>query len=332
MQFDFGFRIDVGNDVGSGHFFRCLSIAEKLISQKFKVIFLVNDEQEIKKHLNGNDIPFHVLRSKEELKKVEECKKIMKNISKTIIDLPFKNGLYSKSLKNYTKIIIIDDLGNKEIFSHLLFNGSIVNEFQKYEFDEKITQVFSGPEFIILRSEFETLRKDVIINKEIKKILLIFGGNDEENITMKILPYFFDKNLDITIVLGPSYKFQNDLEKNIPKNQTIKIINNEENIAKQFSKQDLVISSSGIISYELACLGIPSILIPVDEYQIKTSSEMEKNGFGINYGFWDDNFENFGKKFSLILDYSIREKMNFSGRKLVDGKGLSRVVKNICKL
>ena len=31
MQYDFGFRFNVGNEVGAGHFFRCLSIAEKLI-------------------------------------------------------------------------------------------------------------------------------------------------------------------------------------------------------------------------------------------------------------------------------------------------------------
>ena len=30
MQFDFGFRIDTGNKIGSGHFFRCLSIAKEL--------------------------------------------------------------------------------------------------------------------------------------------------------------------------------------------------------------------------------------------------------------------------------------------------------------
>ena len=43
MQFDFGFRIDTGNKVGSGHFFRCLSIAEELIKNKFKVIFFCTE-------------------------------------------------------------------------------------------------------------------------------------------------------------------------------------------------------------------------------------------------------------------------------------------------
>ena len=118
----------------------------------------------------------------------------------------------------------------------------------------------------------------------------------------------------------------------IPNQQNFKIVHNEKNISHQFSEQDLVISSSGITAYELACLGIPSILIPVDEYQIKTSSEMEKMGFGINYGYWDNNFSKLDKLISFISDYSVRKKMYLSGRKLVDGKGLTRALEKIYEL
>ena len=55
-------------------------------------------------------------------------------------------------------------------------------------------------------------------------------------------------------------------------------------------------------------------------------------GFGINYGHWDNNFSKLDKLISFISDYSIREKMYLSGRKLVDGKGLSRVLKKISEL
>ena len=154
MQFDFGFRIDVGNKVGSGHFFRCLSIAEELIKNEFKVIFLVNNKQEIESYLDTINIPFYVLEHHDEINKVGECRNAVKNISKLIIDLPFNNTIYSKLIKNDCKTIVIDDLGNKKIYSDLLFNGSIVNEFQNYSIDRNITKYFSGSKYIILRSEF----------------------------------------------------------------------------------------------------------------------------------------------------------------------------------
>ena len=201
MQFDYGFRIDVGGDVGSGHFYRCYAIAEKLIEKKFKIIFIVNNKKEIELHLKNKKIFYHVLKNE------KEFKEISKNITKIIIDLPFKNSKYSKMLEKNQNTVIIDDLGNKKIFSDLLFNGSIVNQFQKYLIDKNITKYFKGPKFILIRSEFSSNREKFYLNKKIKKILIIFGGNDQNNITKKILKYFLDKKYNITIVIGPSYKY-----------------------------------------------------------------------------------------------------------------------------
>jgi len=332
MQFDFGFRFDIGKDIGSGHFFRCFSIAEKLIESGFKVIFLVNNKQQIEHHLKDKKISFHVLKNKSDLERVTECKILVKNISKLVIDLPFYNEMYSKLLKNDCETIIIDDIGNKKIYSKLLINGSIVKEFQKYFINSSVTEYFSGTKYIILRSEFKTIRNQIKLNKKIKKILLIFGGSDENNLTGKILPYFLDSGFNITVVLGPSYRFEEELKNKFLKNQSIKIIHNKQNIGELFAKQDLVISSSGITAYELACLGIPSILIPTDKYQIKTSNAMEKIGFGINYGYWDDDFSKLSNIISVISSYSTREKMYFSGRSMVDGKGIDRILEKICEI
>lgn len=329
MNYDFGIRVDVGENTGSGHFFRCYSIAEKLIQNGFKVVFIVNNENAIKSHLKEK-IPYIVLKSTNELDRINQCKEIAKNISKLIVDLPFKNESYSESLSNHVKTIIIDDIGNKSIVSQLLFNGHIVKGFQNYSIDKKITKYFFGPQYMILRSEFELIRNKINPpDQKIKKILLTFGGNDDNDVTRKILPYFVKKNYEITIVLGPSYKHYSNLEKIIPKNKNFQIIVNEKNVASLFSKQDLVISSSGITVYELACLGIPCILIPSDEYQEKTAIEMSKQGFGKNFGFWDDDFKKL-EQFIFSLDgISERKKMHFIGRKLVDGKGLSRVLERI---
>jgi len=300
-----------------------------LIKIKLNVIFIVNSKNQIETHLKNKKISFYVLNEIDEKQRILECKNIVKNISKLIIDLPFHNESYSKTLKDDCKIIIIDDIGNKKIYSEILVNGSIVSDFQKYSINKKITKYFSGSNYIILRSQFSKIRKEIRLKKKVQKILLIFGGTDDENITRKILPYFFNKKYNISVVLGPSYKFEQELKNKILKKEFIKIIKNEENIAKLFAKHDLVISSSGITAYELSCLGIPSIFIPMDEYQAKTSSGLEKMGFGIDYGFWDDDFNKLEKIITKISDYSVREKMFFSGRELVDGLGSNKILDEI---
>jgi UDP-2,4-diacetamido-2,4,6-trideoxy-beta-L-altropyranose hydrolase len=333
MDYDFGIRVDVGDNIGSGHFFRCYSIAKNLKKVGLKVVFVVNNEKSIKEHLGKVKIPYIVLKSKNENDRIKKCEVLSEKIEVFLIDLPFKNEQYSKNLKNKCKTIIIDDIGNKKIRSQLLFNGHVVDKFQKYDINEKITKYFFGPKYMILRNEFETIRRRKIVPRgKICKILLTFGGSDDSNLSTKISSYFISRSYNVTIVLGPSYSNQKKLNKIIQKNKNFQLIKNEKNMAKLFSKHDLVISSSGITAYELACLGIPCILIPSDKYQEKTAIALAKKGFGMNYGFWDDDLDRFEQIISSMTNQLIRKKMYVAGRKLVDGKGTSRIIKQIIKL
>ena len=331
MNFDFGFRVDLGDKTGYGHFFRCISVAEKLVEKNYNVIFLTNIDT-ISSLLKKKNISIYTLESKNEIDRINESRFILENIPKLIIDLPSQNEQYEKSFKNSCKTIVFDDLGNQKLFPDLLVNGSIVTEFQNYSFNDDSKNYLHGPNYIILRSEFELVRKQIVLQKTLKKILLTFGGSDDENLLTRIIPYFFDKQFQVTLVLGPSYQFENELLKLLPKNHKFTIVHSENNMAELFSKQDLVISSSGFTTYELACIGIPSIFIPADESQMKNAVSMAESGFGTNYGYWDDDFTKLDEQISYLSDYSIRHKMFLSGRTLIDGKGLTRVLDAICKL
>ena len=89
MQFDFGFRFDVGGGVGSGHFFRCLSIAEILIEKGAEIIFIVNNKEGIESHLTNKKISYHVLKSSDEIDQIHECNILVKNIITPIYSLAF---------------------------------------------------------------------------------------------------------------------------------------------------------------------------------------------------------------------------------------------------
>ena len=59
---------------------------------------------------------------------------------------------------------------------------------------------------------------------------------------------------------------------------------------------------------------------------------MSKLGFGINFGYWNDNFKKLDVAISRISDYKEKKKIHFAGRKIVDGKGLFRVSKKLISL
>jgi UDP-2,4-diacetamido-2,4,6-trideoxy-beta-L-altropyranose hydrolase len=326
MKYDFGIRIDIDEETGYGHFFRCFSISKELEKNGKTSLFLIKDEKEFLKHTKGIIKNYQVLGNFSEKECIKKCKKV-KNFESLIVDLPNHNELYSKSFENICKTAIIDDIGNKNIHSEILFNGSIVKKYQNYRI-KKNTKLYQGTKYMIIRKEFEQIKSRIKLNKKIKNILIIFGGTTKKDWLEEILRFFFEKNYHITVVLGASYEKEYFIKLK-QKFEKFQIEYSIHEMAELFAKQDLVIASSGIISYELACLGIPVIFMPVVIHQEPTAIEMANNGFGVNYGVWDSNTNRFDQVLNNLEDYKIREDMFYSGRKIVDGKGVLRIVKNL---
>ncbi len=329
MNYHFGIRVDMGGSIGSGHIFRCLALARELRKNKKKVIFLISNKKNFLEHVNY-EFPYFLLKGKTEVQKLKQCQQT-ENTDVLIIDLGSKNEIYSKKLNN-RKTVILDDIGNKEIFSSVLINGSIVNSFHKYQYNDKKSKVFLGTKYMILRKEFLKYRKKyTIVKKPIKKILLTFGGSDDLNLTLKLIPYFFNKKYSITIIIGSSYKHKKKLLRMIEKCDNFKLENSVNNMAKLLVQQDLVLTSSGITSYELACLGIPCIIFPASKLQNIAAKEISKKGFGINM----ELRKKYNPKILDIIDtikFDLQKSMYLHGRKIIDGRGLERNTKTILNL
>ena len=333
MKYDFGIRVDTGKKIGSGHFYRCLSLAEELCNNGKEVTFIVKNKDEFLSHIGNKKIPYVTIKSQSIKEEIKSCKNTLDSIKNLIIDLPIQNEIYGKSFYGICKTAIIDDLGNMKVFSDYLFNGSIVKDYHHYKKINKKSHIYVGPKYMILRKEFLNKRKEYSISKkEIKNILLTFGGSDELGLAKKFINFFSKKKYRITTVLGPSFKKSDLLINYANKFDNIKVKASVRDMASLFVKQDLVISSSGITSYELACLGIPSILIPIDKHQLPTAISMANNGCAMNYGYWDDNFTRIEKIIDILNNYETRKKIHDSGRNRVDGKGCFRVAKNLLNM
>jgi len=117
----------------------------------------------------------------------------------------------------------------------------------------------------------------------------------------------------------------------VKKIKHVKIRNSVKNMAKLLTEQDLVICSTGITVYEVACLGTPCIMLPSKKL-MPVAKEIEKRGFGINYGLWDNNPYKILTIISKIDNYKKRKKMFANGRSITDGKGVQRITSKILKL
>ena len=238
-NYDFGIRVEIGNTVGSGHYFRCIALAEELKKRKKSVIFVISNKKII---INlKKQFPYLLLKSKTEDKKIEECRDLMDKIKFLIIDLPEKQEKYGKKLQD-KNIVMINDVGKQNVYSKILINGSIVKKFHNYKIMNKFTKLFIGSKYMIIRKKFIIERnKKKIIKKPIKNILLTFGGSDEKDFTRKVLIILLKKEFKITVVIGPSNKNKQKIKKLIKNKLNLNLVIDPKNIATLFSKQDLII-------------------------------------------------------------------------------------------
>ncbi len=324
-MYNFGIIVDMGKNVGSGHASRCISIAEKLHENKKTVVFLIKDEKELQQHFRRKKFHYKVIHKKinqKFIKNIEKYSYLFKNL---IIDIPLKDE-FAKSLSKKFYTFWIDDIGEKEIFGNVLINGQLPEKFYKYKISNKSLKIFCGSNFFILNPEFNKIKRS-IVSKTIQNIVLIFGGADECNITIKLIPILLNLKYNLTVILGPAFK--NKIPKKFQNYRNLKILINPKNLPVILNKSDLVISASGTTTYELAYLGKPCILIPTDNEQKIISKEMQKNGFGLNYGEWDNNSERLHKFILKINDHDKMKIMSLNGKKIIDGFGLNRVVKKL---
>jgi spore coat polysaccharide biosynthesis predicted glycosyltransferase SpsG len=162
------------------------------------------------------------------------------------------------------------------------------------------------------------------------------GGSDKLQFTEKIIESFkkTDYKIKIDIVLGSFFKDSEKIRKLIGEDKRFKIIQNNENLLMEMKKSTIGIFTFGLTTYESLFAGLPSIIISHSKLNDKYG-KMLNSYECINYLGYYKNVE-FGKIASLaeklMLDKKIREKYIQKGEKIVDGKGIQRIVQRIINL
>ena len=100
---------------------------------------------------------------------------------------------FRSSEESNAKILIIDDLGDRNLICDFLLNQNLGASAEKYEGKLPIScQFLLGPTFALLRSEFKDWRERSLedrLDRNIENILITMGGVDADY-TLQILKEF----------------------------------------------------------------------------------------------------------------------------------------------
>jgi len=326
------FRVDSGPEIGVGHLMRCLIIADKLL-------------------INGSDCVFVMTQVSEENKKLIEkkghCVAKIKNEEEyysllvfhqpewLIVDHYKLDCKFELSSRNYVKkILVIDDLADRCHDCDILLDQNpfrLMEEYFSLIDNDSVTYCL-GNKYSLVSSGFIKKRRDICSLKETIRMnygLISLGGSDPKNITMELL-YAIERidSLRHTtwyVVAGINNKNWKKIESYcLASDLNIVFKKNIENIENIMHKVDFSIGGMGMMVWERACIGLPSLSIKIADNQSSSVMIVNKYKLGEVLDISDISSEKIDEKITnLRMNY--REYIE-NGFELIDGMGVDRLI------
>ncbi len=321
------FRVDGEEKIGLGHIYRSITLANRL-AFKHKVVFLmdVNKKLGIKKVREHN---YHIITFKNEKELFNKLEKINPDI--IINDILDTNKKYIIKLKKRKYFIInFEDLGEGAKYADVVINALYENSYPSKNH-------YYGYKYVCLRDEFYIFSPKKEVSRNVRNILISFGGTDPNNLTirtLKALEKTYLKDISIKIILGLGYNQKEKLYKYVDrlkkKRFIIDIKENVRNMAKEIHDADLVITSNGRTIYEVVSIGTPCISIAQNEREARHLFVHNSNCIkylGMECSVSEKNITSAIEK--LTKDYKLRKEINRKYSKFDIKEGVNRVLRLI---
>ena len=339
-------RADANSEIGSGHMMRCLSIADACKELGEQVCFLIADEGGVEL-LSKRGHDYIVLgtdyqRMEEELQPGMGERQLQRLLGEhphglLLIDSYFVTEQYLKALREYAKVVYMDDIPRFAYPVDAIVNYNIYGEDMEY--DGECGTFFLGPGFAPLREQFQKVEYQV--RSEAKNVLITTGGSDKYNLAGKILDEVMTKEgtkeLCYHVVSGVFNPHRTYLEKLAEKNGNIKVHCNVTDMAGLMKECDIAITAGGSTVYELSAVGVPTLCFSfVDNQELIVENFYRKGlvAYGGNYLKEQEAFAgNVAEALhELAANEQLRRSYSNRQRALVDGSGAKRLAGELCQM
>lgn len=326
-------RADGSRLIGMGHLVRQATIAEFLIKCGAEVIFCIRDFKEGVLFLQKKNLVVKTMSIA-----VKKNPDIIINLEPDIVIHDFLEtdiAYMEKLKKELPKCFFVgfDDLGEGGVLHHVLFDANRVPVEKEVVWDKNNLQAkrFFGANYIILREEItQVAATDKKIKVEAKDALVLFGGSDPAGLTLKLVMDWIKDMPDIIfrVVLGPGMRDKHIVETHLVDNVVFYENIDAVQMANLMKDADLAIASGGISMFELACVGVPSIVLAQNKAEIVNMHLFAEKQIIIDMGLGLDVEKNtvVATILATAANFTLRKQMSYSGKKYVDGQGLIRIV------
>jgi UDP-2,4-diacetamido-2,4,6-trideoxy-beta-L-altropyranose hydrolase len=258
-----------------------------------------------------------------------------REIAWIVVDGYHLGGAYQQIIKAAgKKLLCLDDNGHADhYFADIVLNQNLHAREDQYRNREPYTCLLLGTDYVLLRREFLKWRQwPRQVAAVARRILVTMGGSDPANVTLKVLRALGKvkvAGLEVLAVVGadnPHYQELNSAMKDYDLPGRLAI--NVKDMAELMAWADLAVSAGGSTCWELAFMGLPSLILVLADNQRPVAASLEELGLAANAGWFRavSQARLLRLLAGLIQDQEKRRKMSTAGRLLVDGRGPREVV------
>lgn len=351
------FRVDASFEIGTGHFMRCLTLADYLSANGALVSFLCRYlPPSFRDTLNSKGFEFIDLTSfsssgldfpettrlahatwlgVSQLVDARACSLALndKGVDWLIVDHYAIDKCWEEYIRPFVhRIMVIDDLADRDHDCDLFLDQNYYPEMDKRYLGRlpASCEVLLGPSFSLLREEFRIRRGEARIRDAgVRRILVFFGGVDATNFTeiaLLALQKLGAEQLVVDVVVGAQHPCLGKIQELCDRFGFIFHIQTSR-MGELMLLADLALGATGATSWERCCLGLPSVTVSLADNQIDIAFGLELTGSSVYLGC-DTIVEQdciFEKLSVLINKPEIIMAMSKSAFSLVDGEGVRRV-------
>ena len=334
-------RADANAQIGTGHVMRCLALAQAWQARSGKATLVSNElAPALKGRLQSEGLELVSLGAVSNLNDdaaflIETARAY--NAEWVIVDGYHFDANYQHVIKKAgLKLLALDDNGDCEhYYADFILNQNLHATAELYERREPYTKLLLGTRYALLRREFlEWQNWERHIPEIAKRVLVTLGGSDPQNVTLRVMRALNEidiKGMESIVVIGANNPHAKELEAVAAAScVTMRVEKNATDMPALMAWADVAIAGAGSTVWELAFMGLPSIVLRLAENQKEIARELAARDLGISISVCNDRTSELANGMtSLCLDSVLRSNISHRQQRLVDGAGAARVTSRL---
>jgi len=312
MRFDVLFRVDADQKIGIGHMRRCQALIEGFRRAGLRRFAFVTRTPQTFQEWFGKKYVLYPLKAKNFRGEIPELKRLFGrvNVSLMIVDrYGISTGYLSQICNLHPRVVSLnDDVMLKDYPVRAIVNYNVYAKRLKYPSSTQ-AKFFLGLRYAPIREEFRRSSKRTT-RSCLPRVFVALGGYARAQYLEKVRAALEKTGLPMEVTWASGMT---------------------RDMASVMRGADLAISAAGVTTYELAALGIPSILLILAENQRRVAYAWQERGCVRVLGNLKEVSQMKLSKAvrNILMSRSKLKAMGQKARLAVDGQGGERLAREL---